>query len=303
MKKPKIGIVGVGMVGGPLARYFQETKGYRRGTDLFLYDTDPKKNYSDDPTKAEVIFVCVPSPRNPNDGSCDTSIIEDTVRNIAGEKILVIKSTVPPGTTERLQKMYPRHKLLFNPEFLTESRAWEDMARPDRQIVGFTGQSLDAARLTLSLLPKASFMSPGKTGTRAPVRITATEAELIKYAGNVYLARKVNWANALATVAEKLGVDYENVRKGMAADHRIGNSHLDVRHGGYRGFGGFCFPKDTSAFLAFAKTHGFTDVHNLLQSDWKFNEELLKSQGLTVDDVSVHDHMLLEKLRRARKNA
>lgn len=301
-QRPKVGIMGVGMVGGPLARYFEEVKGYRRGTDLFLYDTDIKKSYVDDVGRADVIFMCLPSPRNPKDGSCDTSIIEDAVRKIAGEKIIVIKSTVPPGTTERLQQAHPRHKMLFSPEFLTESRAWEDMMRPDRQIVGFTEQSLDAAHLVLSLLPKAPFMSPWGTGTYVQTRITATEAELIKYAGNVYFVRKVNWANALATVAEKLGVDYENVRKGMAADHRIGDSHLDANHGGYRGFGGYCFPKDASAFMVFAREHGLTGVHDLLRGDWKFNEELLRLQGLTIDDVSAHNHVLEEKLRRARKN-
>ena len=74
-----------------------------------------------------------------------------------------------------------------------------------------------------------------------------------------------------------------------------------MAHGGYRGFGGYCFPKDTSAFMAFAKSQGLTDVHQLLEGDWKFNENLLQLQGLSVDDVSAHDHVLLKKLRRARK--
>lgn len=292
MDKPKVGVVGVGMVGGPLARYFEEVRGFVRGRDLFLYDIDVKKSYGDDANRADVIFVCVPTPRNPEDGSADTSLIADAIRKIKGAKIVAIKSTVPPGTTEAFQKQYPRHKFLFNPEFLTESRAWEDMIRPDRQIVGFTEQSLDAAHLVLSLLPKAPFMSPWGIGTYAQTRITATEAEFIKYAGNIHFVRKVNWANALAQAAEKLGADYENVRKGMAADHRIGDSHLDVDHGGYRGFGGFCFPKDTAAFLAFAKEHELSDVHALIAADWKFNEDLLASQGLTVEDVSAHNHLL-----------
>lgn len=296
MDKPKVGVVGVGMVGGPLARYFEEVRGFVRGRDLFLYDIDVKKSYGDDANRADVIFVCVPTPRNPEDGSADTSLIADAIRKIKGAKIVAIKSTVPPGTTEAFQKQCPRHKFLFNPEFLTESRAWEDMIRPDRQIVGFTEQSLDAAHLVLSLLPKAPFMSPWGIGTYAQTRITATEAEFIKYAGNIHFVRKVNWANALAQAAEKLGADYENVRKGMAADHRIGDSHLDVDHGGYRGFGGFCFPKDTAAFLAFAKEHELSDVHALIAADWKFNEDLLASQGLTVEDVSAHNHLLEERI-------
>ncbi len=74
----------------------------------------------------------------------------------------------------------------------------------------------------------------------------------------------------------------------MAADYRIGDSHLNVGHGGYRGFGGFCLPKDTAAFMNFAKSVGAKEVHDLLMSDWKFNEEILAEQGLTIEDVSKH---------------
>lgn len=310
MYNPKIGIIGIGWVGGQLKRYFEEIKGYKSGENLFLYDIDPKR-CAGNINQADIIFISVPTPRNSKDGSCDISIVEDAVDKIkcdsstgSGQgKIVVLKSTIPPGTTEYLQKTYPRHKFLFNPEFLTESRAWEDMLRPDRQIVGFTEKSLDVAHLVLMLLPKAPFMSPWGQGTYRPVRITATEAELIKYAGNVYFAQKVNWANALAMVAEKLGVDYENVRRGMSGDHRIGDSHLDVNHGGYKGFGGYCFPKDTSAFMAFAKQKGLAEVYDLLAAAWKFNENLLSSQGLTVEDVSRHisELEILEKKRNRSK--
>lgn len=298
MYHPKIGIVGVGMVGAPLARYFSELRGYERGRDLFLYDTDVKKNYFDDVNSTDVIFMALPTPRNPKDGSCDISIVRDAIKKInGGDKIIVIKSTVPPGTTESLQNEFPQHKFLFNPEFLTESMAWEDMVKPDRQIVGFTEESLEAAHLVLSLLPKAPFMSPWGTNTYARTRLTATEAEFIKYAGNVYFVRKVNWANALAKAAEKFDANYENIRKGMASDHRIGDSHLDVNHGGYRGWGGYCFPKDLDAFISFASTYGFSEIVNMLQADRKFNEALLKEQGLTLAEVSFHIDKLDEKLK------
>ena len=298
MYHPKIGVVGVGWVGAQLKRYFEELKGYKAGTDLLLYDIDSKK-CAGDIDQAEVIFVTVPTPRNPHDGSCDISIVAEVVSKIRGEKVIVIKSTVPPGTTESLQNQYLQHRFLFNPEFLTESRAWEDMLRPDRQIVGFTEKSLDTAHLVLSLLPKAPFMSPWGLGTYNPIRIMATEAEIIKYAGNVYFAQKVNWANALAKVSEKMDCNYENIRKGMSADHRIGDSHLDVNHGGYRGFGGFCFPKDTSAFMAFVKQQVLHDVHGLLEAAWKFNEKILAEQGLTYDDVSKHiDKIELERKKK-----
>mgnify|MGYP001620185342 CR=1 FL=1 len=287
MDRPNIGIVGVGWVGGQIKRYFEEVKGYKIFADLFLQDLDPNRS-AGHIESADVIFVALPTPMSLIDGSCSTYFVESAVDAIPGEKIVVIKSTVTPGTTEKLQRRNPQHKFLFNPEFLSESTAWQDMMRPDRQIVGFTEQSLAAAHLVLSLLPKAPYMSPWGQGTYKQTRITATEAELIKYAGNVYFAQKVNWANALAMVAEKMGVDYENIRKGMSADHRIGDSHLDVLHGGYRGFGGYCFPKDTSAFMAFVKEQGLTSVHELLLAAWRFNENLLAAQGLTIEDVSKH---------------
>ncbi len=296
MQEPKhrVGIIGIGMVGAPLARYFGEG-GWRRGESLLLYDIDPKKNYSDDVNKAEVVFVSVPTPRSA-DGSCDIRALESSFGMLKGDKIVVIKSTVSPGTTERLQNQYPNFKVLFNPEFLSESRAWEDFIRPDRQIVGFTEKSLDSAGLVLSLLPKAPFMSPWGQGTYQHTRITATEAEIIKYAGNIHFVRKVNWANALAKVAEKMGADYDNIRKGMAADHRIGDSHLDVNHGGYKGWGGFCFPKDLDAFIHFAGSENLGEVKELLLEDRRFNENLLKEQGLTLEDVSRHADELKQKL-------
>ncbi len=305
-KKSKIGIVGIGMVGAPLKRWFEEELGYQRGKNLFLYDIDVKKNYFDDVSQADVVFLTLPTPRNPKNGACDTSIVEGAIKKISANgnqsKILVIKSTIPPGTTEYFQKKYPKHQFLFNPEFLTESRAWEDMIRPDRQIVGFTKKSIDAANIVLGLLPKAPFMSPWGLGTYQPIRLTATEAEFVKYAGNLHFVRKVNWANALALASAKLGADYENVRRAMAADHRIGDSHLDVNHGGYSGWGGFCFPKDTAAFMALVKKYDLKDIYELISADWRFNEKILGEQGLTIEDVSKHinELELIEKRKKHR---
>lgn len=287
MKEWKVGIIGVGIVGTPLKRWFEEN-GYERNSDLFLYDIDPKKGYFDDINKADIIFISVPTPRK-SDGSCNLSAVISAVGRICGwtTKIVVIKSTVPPGTTEYFQK-FLRWKMLFNPEFLTEKRAWEDFLKPDRQIVGFTEHSIDAAHLVLSILPKAPFMSPWGLDTYKPIRITATEAEIIKYGGNIHFVRKVNFANMLNLLCEKLGVNYENVRRGMAADFRIGDSHLDVNYGGYRGFGGYCFPKDLDALISFLKNLDETEGANLLEADRDFNAKLLASQGLTIDDVSKH---------------
>jgi len=295
-----VGVVGVGMVGTPLARYFVERKQYVRGKDLFLRDTNQTKGMQDDVNKADVIFICVPTPRSKT-GSCDLGHVKAALASIKGAKIIVIKSTVPPGTTAEFQKIYPRHKFLFNPENLTERTAWEDFIRPDSQIVGFTQKSQDVAAIVLGLLPKAAFMSPWGVGTYRRIGITATEAEIIKYARNVHFARKVNFANLLARLAEKMGVDYENVRLGMSADFRIGDSHLDVLHGGYRGFGGYCFPKDLDALIGHLDKIGLRAESSLLQCDREFNKKLLAAQGLTLEDVSVHDAEWVARRVKSKK--
>src|SRR3990167_707539 len=138
--KLKIGIIGLGMVGEPIRRWFEEINGFKRGRELFCYDADPKKSYTDDVNKADIVFVSVPTPSNP-DGSCNTSIVESAVAGLKNGKIIVVKSTVPPGTVADLQKKYPKKRLIFNPEFLTESQAWEDFISPDRQIIGSTVKS------------------------------------------------------------------------------------------------------------------------------------------------------------------
>lgn len=282
------------MVGGPVRRYFEERRGHARSRDLLLYDIDPQKGFFDDINRADIIFICVPTPRSP-DGSANGGALESAFQMIRGEKIVVIKSTVPPGTTEAFQKKHPQHRVLFNPEFLTEKRAWEDFVKPDRQIVGFTERSIDAAHVVLSLLPKAPFMSPWGMNTYQPIKMTATEAEIVKYGGNVYFARKITFANALARLSEAHGVSYDSVRLGMSADFRVGDSHLDVHHGGYRGFGGFCLPKDIDALIHHMEARGLKNEADLLRNDREFNEKILAEQGLTLEDVSVHDHEWIKK--------
>jgi UDPglucose 6-dehydrogenase len=300
--KLKIGIAGVGMVGTPLRRYLEEVKNYKREEDLFLYDIDPKKGYFDDISKADVIFISVPTPRSP-DGSANLTAVDSVFHMLKDGKIVVLKSTIPPGTTEYFQKKFPQHKVLFNPENLTERMAWEDFIRPDVQIVGFTEKSKDAAGIVLSILPGAPLMSPWGFGTYHKIQITATEAEIIKYARNVFFARKVNFANLLAKLSEKFGADYGNVRRGMSADFRVGSSHLDVEHNSYRGFGGFCLPKDLDALISSMDSFGLQEYSELLKRDREFNKKILAEQGLTPEDVSVHDSEWIDKKMKSQKGA
>jgi len=313
--KTQVGIIGIGMVGTPLMRWFADN-GWKRKKDLFCYDADPKKNYFDDVSAAEVLFVCVPTPPNP-DGSCNVSIVESVVEKLpAGKRTIVIKSTVPPGTTAGLRKKYKsRGHFIFNPEFLTEAQAWEDFIRPDRQIMAHADEeSRSGASAVMSLLPLASFSSPGVEGTYQFHEAHSTEAELAKYGGNVFGAVKVAFANILADFCLMLEADYENVRRLISHDRRIGGSWLDVNKGKYRGFGGYCFPKDLDALIA----HGellvakvkkndiqnkevFIRGLNVLKSVRDYNEALLQSQGLTTKEVSRHDAELRKKLEQKQK--
>ena len=317
-QKIKVGIVGLGMVGEPIRKWFEEKNGYKRGRDLFCYDVDPKKGYADNVNKADVVFVSVPSPSNP-DGSCNTSIVETAVGGIRDGKIVAVKSTVPPGTVEKLQKKYPKKRLIFNPEFLTESQAWEDFVSPDRQIVGHTSKSLNDTVEVLNLLPKKHFIRPW-TSDYMKKSVNATEAEFGKYASNVFGYMKVVYGNILADLChamEKvkgLKVDYENIRDLLAADLRIGQSWLNIGHGNYCGAGGFCFPKDMNAFIAFGETleseavkKKLLDKNHLkilqgglavLKAIRDYNKALIESQGLTMEDVAKHDKEIIVRKRK-----
>ncbi len=234
-----VGVVGLGVVGSAVATWFE-----RQGRRVVVYD--PPKGF-DEPNvlrEADVVFVCVPTPYGEH--GYDGSALEAAVDAIPPGPAIVVKSTVLPGTTERLQAEHADRVFLFNPEFLRERTAEEDFVRPDRQIVGYTGRSRPYAEALLASLPAAPY-----------ARIMpATDAELVKYMTNAFLALKVVFANQFYDLCERLGADYDLVREGAAADPRIGPSHLDVLDGGERGYGGKCLPKDMKALIDFATTLG-----------------------------------------------
>lgn len=262
LKDLKLGIMGVGMVGGALKDYFE-----KKGTKPFLYDNGKNLGSIEEVNQADLIFICVPTPFNQKDGF-DLSFVEKACQNIKGNKIIVIKSTVLPGTTENLQKKYPQHKFLFNPEFLTEITAEQDMNYPDRQIVGYTQESHSIAGNIMQILPLAPFEKI----------IPATEAEVVKYFGNNWFAVKVIFANQMYDLCQKIGIDYERIMESTAADKRIGRSHLGVIHNGYRGYGGKCLPKDIRALIQFAEKQGVN--MELYKKVEEINNKLMEKQGI-----------------------
>ena len=260
----KMGIVGLGFVGKAVEHYFKSEK--KLFLDIYRYDIYKKIGSLEEVNRAGIVFVCVPTPYHPVRGF-DLSAVEEVVAGLTGKKIIVIKSTVVPGTTETLQKKYPGHKFLFNPEFLRAKSAAEDFASPDRQIIGYTRASKSSAGKILRLLPKAPFSKI----------MDSREAEVIKYMGNAFLAMKVVFANEFYELCRTLGLSYDQVRLAVGEDIRIGRSHLNVAQDGYRGYGGGCFPKDVNALLEFADKKKVK--MELLKAVRKVNRRLLAGSG------------------------
>jgi UDPglucose 6-dehydrogenase len=232
--------MGLGVVGSAAYGHFKRT-----GRELRLYDPNRDLGSRAEINDADIVFVCVPTPYSPERGFDDT-ILHQALGILQEPKVVVIKSTVLPGTTEACQARYPQHAFLFNPEFLRQDFAQQDFSRPDRQLVGYTAQSRHAAELILELLPDAPFTQT----------MIARQAELVKYATNAFLALKVTFANEIFDLACALDIEYSVVRDAVAADERIGPSHLAVLDGGYRGYGGKCLPKDTKALIQLGERLG-----------------------------------------------
>ncbi len=266
----KIAIMGTGMVGGALDRYFKTV-----GVEAGLYD--PPRGLSDTSvlTDADIIFVAVPTPYYLDGSGFDDSFLRAALDAIPVEgKTIVLKSTILPGTTDRFQALYPRHRLLFNPEFLTEATVDEDMQHPKRQIVGYTKQSWADAEQVMALLPRAPFQRI----------VDAQTAELVKYFGNAFYALKVAYANQMYDMCDKLGVPYDEVKACAGAEPMVGPTHLEVFHKGYRGYGGKCLPKDTRSIIQMGERLGL-DL-SLLKAAEAYNNALCEAQGL---DIQWHE--------------
>jgi len=216
-----------------------------------------------------VIFIAVGTPPR-EDGSADLSAVESVAKEIAqsmdGYKVVVVKSTVPVGTNRWLKQLIQTHQgrpipfdVVSNPEFLREGSAVEDFMRPDRVAIG--AESEQAVAITKDIY-SALYLN------ETPFVITSPEtAEMVKYATNAFLATKVTFINEIANLCEKVSADVHHVARAMGLDGRIGKKFL---HPG-PGYGGSCFPEDTSALLKLAQEKG--DTFKVLHSVIEVNEE------------------------------
>lgn len=238
-----IGIIGQGFVGSAVR------EGMKNHFTIKAYDKDASK-YSNVASvtaavhDTDVTFVCVPTPMK-RTGECDLSILMAALQQISecvyDNQIVVIKSTVPPGTTEQFNQQFANLDIVFNPEFLTEANAVEDYKNQNRIILGGPVAATSVVKRCFErVFPKVPV-----------IKTSSTIAEMIKYVTNTFLATKISFANEMYQICQGLDIDYDKVIEYARYDDRLGHSHWSVPGpDGDFGFGGHCFPKDIAA-LAF----------------------------------------------------
>lgn len=242
--RPKIGIIGLGFVGGAIRDAMDHS------CNLVLIDKDPTRGTHTiaDLDGCDGVFICAPTPQS-DDGTCDTSILEsilDSLKDFDG--VIISKSTAPPAVYKRLNEKY--RNLVHAPEFLTAANASIDYMNGKFAFIG--------GRVKAYMEQAARIIGWGQPGVKDHTYFcTIEEAALAKYTINTFLATKVTFMNEMYAVCQALGADYSKVAFMASTDPRIGRSHMKVPGpDGEFGFGGACFPKDTSALSKFSKEVG-----------------------------------------------
>ena len=269
-----IGIVGQGFVGSAIR------EGLKDFYKVRTYDIDKSKCNSTHEkvcVLSDIIFVCIPTPMRKS-GECDTRLLEGVVKRIDDEcrndanrnrPTLVLKSTIPPGTTKRIDSSVMLD-VCFSPEFLTEANSFNDFKNQTRIIIGGNPDINCAGAKKV----KSMFRKPFP---RIPIVVTKSEtAEMVKYFINCFLASKVTFANEMYQICDASNLDYDKVCEYALYDSRIGKSHLSVPGpDGDFGFGGHCFPKDLAAMIHYGDLYGVSadlldavqNKNNTLRSD------------------------------------
>ena len=249
-----IGIIGFGFVGKAVEYGFagyDKISGHVPKHKVLIYDKYKRlDNLQKVLEESEIIFIALPTPFNEKTLQIDLSICDRMIDEISPKiaskgKVVVIKSTVTPGTTKRYAETYPEIPFAFNPEFLTEENYLQDFINTDRIVIGSDNDWVSQKLIDLyrSCFP-----------TTRIIRMSNTAAEIVKYQCNVLLASKVAVSNVFYDICQAENVSYEDVKEAVGLDKRIGASHINVTT--ERGFGGKCFPKDLGAIIGCSRELG-----------------------------------------------
>jgi UDP-glucose 6-dehydrogenase len=275
----KIGFIGQGFVGKAYADDFEA-----RGFSVVRYALEePYVRNKEQISECDIVFISVPTPTVPEDNGqsedvvlsvrFDYSAVLSTISLVGVGKIALIKSTLLPGTTEKIQREFPDRIILFSPEFLRARFAKEEAANPLMNVIGMSIDDevhREAAEKVMNMLPKSAHQQI----------CSSTEAEIVKYTHNCRAYAKIVMANVFYDIAQKLGCNWEEVLSAMNADPWFSNMYNDPVHSGKRGVGGYCFIKDFAAFREFYEsTVGDDAGASMLSAIEKKNLELLRKSG------------------------
>jgi len=269
----KIGFIGIGWIGSNYADNFEE-----RGFKVIRYDIDKYKKNKAKIKDCDIVFIAVPTPsiskRWQECVEVDDNAIIDAIKATRKGQIIVIKSTIMPGTTEKMQKMFPDRYVIHSPELLTEATAKYDVANPMMNIIGTTSKSKHVAGKVMRILPCSPFEEI----------CDCKESEFVKYMINCWFYIKVLTMNTFYEVAKANKIDYDKLIYMMGADKRVGRTHLIAEHQGGRGAGGHCFIKDFAGFRSlYQKTCGNTLANQMLRAAEEYNKFLLTNSGKSKD--------------------
>ena len=270
----KIGIIGRGFVGSAVEFGFSAQCGCNAIIKSFDIDESRKKDSLDvTVNNSDFIFVSVPTPSNHTgiDLSSLISALESIEQvNRRNDNIILIRSTIIPGTTKKLDEKFKNLNIVFNPEFLTERSAKFDFINQSRFIIGGDPKFTNM----VAQLYKWRFGN-----TALIIQTNFETAELIKYMNNCFFATKVSFLNEMKILSQKIGADWDISVQGFVSDGRIGHSHIQVPGpDGKLGFGGNCFPKDVKAILEFSKKLGVN--LNTIKGAWETNLDVRPKEDL-----------------------
>lgn len=325
MSKISLGVIGYGFVGKAVALGFFQIGGF----DIFVHDpylsignntlyhrelSDPRDRFSlieqasleDIVKKCNVSFVCVPTPMY-SSGESDTSIVEEVCKKVDEicnkldkQFVLIIKSTVVPGTSSRIQSKMRKAKIVFNPEFLREETYLQDFIEQDRIVIGSANQQAAwdvEALYELFSMRRSSKYSDLHSMPTISVFTDFESAEMVKYTTNCFLATKISFANEIYQICQRLGINYDEMVEAATKDERLGKEYgwkvpgpIPIKNENGEdvsafGYGLSCLPKDLNALIYYTKNNLGIEP-KVMKAAWEKNLEVRPSAQRDWENMS-----------------